>query len=99
MIDLTQIANCIIALICAVITAFLIPWIKSKTTKNQRDEIMDLVCVAVRAAEQIFKYHDGDEKKMYVLDVLKEHGYSVDSAEIDAMIESAVLALKQAVDE
>ena len=34
-IDLTSIANAVIALIAAIITAFVIPWIRSKTTAAQ----------------------------------------------------------------
>ena len=33
-IDLTSIANAVIALIAAIITAFVIPWIRSKTTAH-----------------------------------------------------------------
>ena len=35
-IDLTSIANAVIALIAAIITAFVIPWIRSKTPHSLR---------------------------------------------------------------
>ena len=38
-IDLTSIANAVIALIAAIITAFVIPWIRSKTTAAQFEKI------------------------------------------------------------
>jgi quinol-cytochrome oxidoreductase complex cytochrome b subunit len=38
MIDITPVINAVIAIIAAVITAFLVPWIKSKTTEQQRKE-------------------------------------------------------------
>ena len=49
-IDLTSIANAVIALIAAIITAFVIPWIRSKTTAAQFEKIKMWVTVAVEAA-------------------------------------------------
>ena len=49
-IDLTSIANAVIALIAAIITAFVIPWIRSKTTAAQFERIKIWVTVAVEAA-------------------------------------------------
>ena len=45
-IDLTSIANAVIALIAAIITAFVIPWIRSKTTAAQFEKIKMWVTVA-----------------------------------------------------
>ena len=53
-IDLTSIANAVIALIAAIITAFVIPWIRSKTTAAQFEKIKMWVTVAVEAAEQLY---------------------------------------------
>ena len=53
-IDLTSIANAVIALIAAIITAFVIPWIRSKTTATQFEKIKMWVTVAVEAAEQLY---------------------------------------------
>ena len=50
-IDLTSIANAVIALIAAIITAFVIPWIRSKTTAAQFEKIKMWVTVAVEAGE------------------------------------------------
>ena len=50
-IDLTSIANAVIALIAAIITAFVIPWIRSKTTAAQFEKIKMWVTVAVEAAD------------------------------------------------
>ena len=48
-IELTSIANAVIALIAAIITAFVIPWIRSKTTAAQFEKIKMWVTVAVEA--------------------------------------------------
>ena len=89
--DITPVVNGIIALIAAVITAFVVPWIKSKTTAAQREEINAWVRIAVTAAEQIYKGEGkGKEKKKYVLDFLAEKNLKIDEESVDLMIESAV---------
>ncbi len=93
-VDVTAIVNAVIALIAAVVTAFIIPWIKSKTTVQQREDLIAWVKIAVAAAEQIYKGEKrGAEKKQYVLDFLKDNGFSVDSDSVNAAIEAAVKQL------
>ena len=52
MIDLTPIMEAIIALVVAVITAFVIPWLKGKIDADKLEQIKLWVTVAVEAAEQ-----------------------------------------------
>ena len=95
MIDLTPILQATVALVAAIITYKLIPFIKSKTTLKQQEEIKAWVDIAVDAAEQIFAGDDrGAEKKEYVVNWLNSKGLKVDTATIDAMIEAAVFKLK-----
>lgn len=99
MIDLTPVFNAIIALAAALATAFLIPWIRSKTTAEQRDELLIWVDIAVAAAEQIFTGSGkGDEKKEYVLKFLEERGFKVDFETLNMLIELAVKELKDEVE-
>ena len=73
-----------------------IPYIKSKTTVEQQQEISAWVKIAVSAAEQIYKgVGRGEEKKEYVLNWLAEKGIKIDADELDAMIESAVYELNE----
>ena len=97
MIDLTTIFQAAITLLAALITAFVIPWIKSRTTKTQREQIEAWVGIAVAAAEQLWKGHEkaGEEKKRYVLNFLEERGFAVDSAALDAMIEAEVMRISE----
>jgi LL-H family phage holin len=89
--DITPVVNAVIALIAAVVTAFVIPWVKSKTTAAQREEINAWVKIAVTAAEQIYSGSGkGKEKKKYVLDFLAEKNLKIDEESVDLMIESAV---------
>lgn len=86
MIDLTTLINALIALMAAVITAFVIPWIKSKTTAQQRELMESVVKSLVYAAEQIFGAGSGEEKLQYVIDRLRAMGYTVDLSLIEATV-------------
>ena len=93
-IDLTPIINAVIALIAAIISAFLIPWLKSKTTAEQRKELTAWVKIGVAAAEQLYAGAGrGEEKKQYVLDFLYDQGYDIDTDGVLNAIEAAVKQL------
>lgn len=95
MYDATNLIEILFTLISICITTFLIPYLKSKTTKQQQEEINSWVKIAVTAAEQIYKGSGrGQEKKEYVVEWLKQHNIKYDDAKIDAMIEAAVYELK-----
>lgn len=97
MIDITAVINAIIAFIAAAITVFVIPWIRSKTTSQQREELVAWAKIAVSAAEQLFQGSGrGAEKKRYVLDFLAENGFTVDEEAVNAAIEAAVKQLNSA---
>ena len=93
-IDLTQIILAIITLIGALISRYLIPFIKSKLDDRQTEALNAIVRVAVFAAEQLFESTEGKAKKQYVLNLLKDNGYDVDSAVVDALIEATVKELR-----
>lgn len=93
--DITTIIEAVFALIAAVITAIVIPYIKSRTTAQQQEQINAWVRIAVSAAEQIYTGSGrGEEKKEYVISWLREHGVTVDESKLDALIEAAVYDLK-----
>ena len=93
-IDLTQIILAILTLIGALISRYVIPWIKSKLDDRQYEVLKTLIRTGVFAAEQLFSTQEWKEKKQYVVDLLKENGYDVDIAAVDAMIESTVRELR-----
>jgi len=99
-IDLTEIAIALIGLCGAVITGFLIPWIKSKTTAQQQNIIELAAKTAVYAAQQIFT--DDDEKKSYAVeymgDLLTNFGVSIDLATVSSSIEAALKEIKTTID-
>ena len=94
MIDFTPILEAVAALAMAIITTFVVPYIKSKTTLEQQSQINAWVKIAVTAAEQVYDGPgQGDKKKTYVLTWLAGHGIAVDEDKLDAMIEAAVYEL------
>ena len=93
-IDLTQIILAVITLIGALISRYLIPWLKAKLDDRQTEALNAIVRVAVYAAEQLFESSEGKAKKAYVLNLLKDNGFDVDSATVDALIEATVKELR-----
>lgn len=94
--NITVIVEAAIALIAAICTTVIVPYIKSKTTAQQQETVNQWAQIAVSAAEQIYSGPGrGAEKKYYVLEFLKEKGVIVDESALDALIESAVFALKK----
>ena len=96
MIDLTPIMEAIIALVAAVITAFVIPWLKGKIDADKLEKIELWVTVAVEAAEQLYVGSGrGAEKKAYVVQFLQEKGFTIDPDSLDKLIEAAVFNLPE----
>lgn len=93
MTDITPIIQAVVALAVALITAFVIPWLKNKIGAQNMDEFMRWVQIAVAAAEQLYESTDGDGKKAYVVNFLASKGFKVNPEEFDNAIEAAVLKL------
>ena len=86
MINLTPIFQAVIGLLAALITYKLIPWIKARTTAEQRLQIQAAIKIAVYAAEQLYGASNGTEKLDYVINWLADNGYKVNRAEIEATV-------------
>lgn len=91
---IVQIGTIIIALIGAVITYIVVPYIKANTTEKQRENAKFWVKVAVSAAEQIYKEKgSGKNKKQYVLEFLNSKGIKITEEQLNVLIEAAVFEL------
>ena len=100
MTDITEIVALIMRLVVAIICAFLIPYIKRKVDAEKLSKAMAYAKIAVEAAEMLYKESGmGPVKKEYVTKYLTEHGFHLDTDEIDVLIESAVLELHNALKE
>ncbi|MEI6296270.1 MAG: phage holin, LLH family [bacterium] len=89
-----KIVLAIISILGTLVTSFLVPYIKSKTTAEQLANVKFWVEIAVKAAEQIFDIPEsGEDKKAYVLKFLATKGIVLTVEELNALIESAVKEL------
>ena len=87
----------IIPILGAIITYLIVPFIKQKTTKEQRENIYNLVKIAVHAAEQMADAGlISTPKKEYVIDFLTSKGINITIQELDVLIEAAVQELNMA---
>ena len=89
-IDLTPVFQAVIALIAALITTKLIPWIRQKTTQQQLENLRAAARIAVYAAEQLYGAGHGDEKLNYALEKLDAMGFHADGALLREAVEEAV---------
>lgn len=85
-IDLTPILQAIIALLAALVTYRLIPWIKARTTESQYAHMTALVETLVFAAEKLYDVGGIENKLEYVQDQLRARGFEVDRAAIEAAV-------------
>lgn len=86
-IDLTTIINAVIALLAALVTYRVIPWLKARTTNEQQAYIRALVKAGVYAAEQIYNTEGmGREKMEYVRKYLQSCGFDINITEIEAAV-------------
>lgn len=93
MIDLTDIIQAVIALIVALITYKVIPWIKARTTESQQAMLMATVRTLVYAAEQLYGAGKGKEKFTYVRQKLQEKGFDVDVDAIEAAVKEITIEI------
>lgn len=94
-INFTPVLQASISLCAALITAFLIPWLKTKAGQERTERLFKMTGIAVRAAEQMFE--TSGEKLDYVLKYLKERGFDVSADELRATVEAAVYEMNRAV--
>lgn len=95
--NITPIIEAVFALIAAIISVVVVPYIKSRTTAAQQAEIAEWVRIAVEAAEQIFDTSAGTDKKEYVCNFLTSKGFDITTDELDKLIEAAVLELHRKI--
>ena len=91
--DVTDIIEAVIVLISALITTFLLPYIKQKLSDEKRQKLIFWIETAVKAAEQLYGSKTGQQKKEYVVSFLLSKGIVADIDEVTALIESEVYKL------
>lgn len=85
-IDLTAIFQAILALLAAIITYKVIPWIKARTTNEQQSLLKATVRTLVYAAEQLYGAGEGAKKLDFVIQQLEKQGFTANRVEIEAAV-------------
>lgn len=89
-IDITEILKIIIYLMVALISTFIVPWLRRKLDAQDLDELLKWADIGVAAAEQLYESTQGDVKKKYVLGFLESKGYTMNVDDLNEVIEAAV---------
>lgn len=91
---LMQLLKLIIMVATALITTYLIPWIKSHTDSEKMYSVMRWAHEAVMAAEQIYGAGTGEEKKKFAQTFLRKvvdaAHIDITDAELSTLVEAAV---------
>lgn len=85
-IDLTAIFQAILALLAAIITYKVIPWIKARTNSEQQSLLKATIRTLVFAAEQLYGAGNGAEKLDFVVKQLEKQGFTANRVEIEAAV-------------
>ena len=94
--DITEIIECIVGLVSALITVFIIPVLRQKLSDEKRQRLLFWIETAVNAAEQLYGSKPGQQKKDFVVSFLLSKGIVADVDEVAALIESEVYKLTKA---
>lgn len=98
MIDLTNLIEALIAVLIAVAMRYLIPWLKTKMSKDQEETLYTIVSIAVMAAEKLYGAKKGDDKLAYVERYLEARGVKVDTMRLKAYVNAAIKQMDQKQD-
>lgn len=99
--DITMMILKIVVSVCAaLITVYVVPYLKTLRQDKRYASLMDMVEIAVKAAEQTIKEPgQGDYKKAeviaFVSDWMNDHGIKISKDELSQLIEAAVFAMKE----
>lgn len=96
-----MILKIVVSVCAALVTIYAVPYLKTLRSDARYAAMIDMIRVAVEAAEQtITGSGQGAVKKEQVIefvrDWLSKQGIDIEYAQLDALIESAVFAMKEA---
>lgn len=99
--DITfNILKIVVAVATALISVYVIPVLRQQLTSSKYQQLLDMVEVAVRAAEQTIQgsgmgAHKKDEVIYFVSAWMARHGIDITEEQLNNLIEAAVYQLKQ----
>ena len=89
----------VVSVCAALVTVYLIPYIKTFKEDKRYASLVEMVEVAVKAAEQTIGSGQGAYKKSEVVDFvsrwMKDAGIDISQEQLSTLIESAVYAMKK----
>lgn len=85
-IDLTGLFNAAIAVLGALVTYRLVPWLKARTSASQQEGMAACARTLVYAAEQLYRTGRIQDKLRYVQMEMEKRGYTADRAAIEAAV-------------
>ena len=99
--DLTfNILKIIVSVSTVLISIYIIPLLKEKLNDSKYNRLLEMVEIAVRAAEQTI-HSEGSIKKdqvtQFVTQWMLEHGIAITQDQLDQLIECAVFNMKREV--
>lgn len=88
-----------VTIIGAILTAFVIPWIREKIDESKLDKLLEFTDLAVRYAEQVYTPDQWQKKKEtvyeYILQKANDIGLGLDEKDIDLLVEGIVHDVKK----
>ena len=95
---ITELTKAIATVILIILSAYVIPWLKSKIGDDKYLTIVEFAEIVVRSAEKIYTTEEWAQKKAYAVNMVEkkaqEIGLNINEKEINAIIEGAVQAVK-----
>lgn len=90
----------LIPVIGAIITYFIVPFIKSSVSEKQLAQYKEWAILAVKTAEMLWKESGhGEDKKAYVVkflnDMFNKNKITITEEQLEVLIESAVKTMKE----
>ena len=95
---ITKLTELIVTVIMAVISIYVIPWLKTKIGDDKYAMILEFAETVVRSAEKIYTVEEWEKKKAYAVHMVRNKvtdlGLNITESEINAIVEGAVQAVK-----
>ena len=83
-VDLTNLLQALLAVLCSIITGYLVPWLKAKAGREKQEMVSAAVDIAVSAAQQLYETHVISDRLDYACKWLNQRGIIVDRAQVEA---------------
>lgn len=95
---LNIIIKVMVVIVSTLITGYVIPLLKSKIDSTKYNDFLTMVKKCVESANQLYTPEEWEVKKSYVLELVatyaNNHKVNITAAEINAIIEGFVIAVK-----